>query len=93
MASERRYQMERLTTRIKAREQALKIIRDRIQEIGATTPGWGVEILLAAYTYLIDGAPVEIINPFSTVEEWSNGIVWTPGMTDLSMSRKRNLIQ
>jgi hypothetical protein len=79
--------MARLSTRQQARENALKIFRDRIQQIGMSTPGWGVEILLAAYTHLIDGAPVEIINPFSTVDAWDRGIIWTPGCTTESVSR------
>ena len=87
MATERRYTMARLNNRVKAREDCLRILRDKIQEIGATAPGWPVEILLAAYTHLIDGAPAEIVNPFSTVDAWDRGIIWSPGCTTESQSR------
>jgi hypothetical protein len=79
--------MARLISRVNARSAALKIIRDKIDEIGANTPGWPVEILLAAYTHLIDGAPIEIQNEFSTVAAWDRGIIWTPGCATESNQR------
>lgn len=57
------------------------IMRYLIEEVGYNSPGWGVDILINAYSHIVN---VPKATTFSTVDYWYRGMprLLTPGGLD-----------